>query len=227
MKWIRAEGIKFKYIFPTDDIMKKNLLKNILADGKLIINQSDKSIIISGDRTLMQRDITLYQMLQNGDNSRLIILKTIKFFKARPFYRSIFRKLPFFKKRIAPRTYRDTIALLVWTKNDIDLMKLDQKIINNTFNDEDFRDSIIASVKRIVCSRGCYAEYMSVVFESFEFYLSNSPLYNTKLGTDLFEKKMAAFRGLRCPNCNTHFTILVAKILYKCKDKKFFFKTPN
>ncbi|SCC34349.1 hypothetical protein [Gilliamella intestini] len=197
MKWIKAEGVEFKYIFPND----KNFTEvEFLFKTKIIDSYYNMPLLRDNDLP-----DELYKIIQNGNNTRLAIFKRPQFPKNQ-------------KENI---TFYDAPYCIVWPNYDIDLNVLDQKVINDTFNDQDFINSIKTYIQRVVCFT-CHQEYVSLVIDPGAIYIildkSGKP-DSSKL--DLLEKKLHRVNLKKCPNCSSSFTIYVAKILYKCEDKKF------
>lgn len=189
MKWIKAEGVNFKYIFPEDNIMEEETLfkKNTIIDSYNIpvLRGSDLSY-------------DLYEILQKGDNTRLAIFKLPRFPKTK-------------ENNI---TFYDAPYCIIWPNNDIDLKELDRKIKNNTFGDEDFKHSIIAHVQKVFC-RNCHEEYVAIVVEPDNFYVvldDNGKIDISK--SDLFKRKQAIVKFGKCPNCNAPLGLYVVKFLY-------------
>lgn len=192
MKLIKAEDIDIYYVFPEDDFIKEEaaLFKtNIIANGSI---WSNRAMPRSGDYPL-----ELYDKLQNGDNTRLVICKLKPQLKGYPEF-----------------IYRS--CCLIWPKNDIDLKKLDQKVKNDTFKDEDFNTSLIAYVQIALC-RYCHDKYIAL-FTDYDMYFS---LRDNLTGLDLFKEKKPVLEIGKCPNCNETLGIYIPKFLYKIKDKEF------
>jgi hypothetical protein len=165
-----------------------------------------------------------YEFLQSGVNTRLAIFKR---------YRN---------RKLENATY-----CIVWS-DGFDLTKLDKKVESNCFNDEDFSCSIKTHVQRVFC-KDCKSEYMGLIADSSDIYIvqpENNYLdyrsvfeliknkinkyrfkkclnnqFDYGLGLELLDNKLKKYNFKKCPNCNSPFTIYVAKILYKCEDKKF------
>lgn len=191
MKWIKAEGVNFKYIFPEDNIMKE---EEKLFKKNTIIDMYNIPVLRGSDLSY-----DLYEILQKGDNTRLAIFK--------------FPRIP--KTKGSKITFYDVPFCIIWPNNDIDLNELDRKIKNNTFGDEDFKHSIIAHVQKVFC-RYCHEKYVAIVVEGDGLYvvLDDSGKIDTSSASDLFKRKRAILKFGKCPNCNTPLGLYVAKFLY-------------
>ncbi|OCG57201.1 hypothetical protein A9G42_07390 [Gilliamella sp. Nev6-6] len=192
MKWIKAEGVNFKYIFPNDDIMKE--------EGELFRT----NITLLGEK--INPSFDFYKTLQSGVNTRLAIFKNYRLKTLRGDY------IPLY----------DTPYCIIWP-DDVNLTELDKKVANGCFSDEDFSRSIRARMVKIVLCRNCRAEYMGLVVDSSEVYTveTEKTNFDYRLGSELLDKKIKNYKFKKCPNCNSPFTIYVAKIFYECEDKKF------
>jgi hypothetical protein len=190
MKWIKAEGVNFKYIFPNDDIMKEE---------EKLFKTNAVTDVYNNISLLRGRDLSfdIYKILQNGVNTRLAIFKR--------FRNRLFEIVPY---------------CIVWPDGDVDLTKLDKKVENDCFNDADFSSSIRVFVQRIFC-RNCKVEYIGLIVDYSDPYLVENESSQVKYYSvyELLDNKLKKHDFKKCPNCNSPFTIYVAKILYKCEDK--------
>lgn len=190
MKWIKAEGVDFKYIFPNDMLGQDCALFN----SKLFLRGCD-----------VPEDI--YKELQSGMDTRLAVFK---------------RPLP--QKTAGPIKnilIADTPYCLIWSENDINLKELDQKVKDGIFSDDDFYHSIRTHVHRVLC-RNCLNEYIALTVDQTDIYFSLDENGKPDKSTlHLLENKLGKQKLIKCPNCNTVFTLYVVKILYECKEHLF------
>ena len=191
MKLIKAEEIEFFYIFPEDDLIKEETT---------LIN----SLVIPNNRVnrLMGRyeSKQLIETLQNGTDTRLAIFKV----NAR------LATIPIKKEYDAYQTH-----CLFWTNKDINLKELDQKIKDDSYTDEDFRNAVIAKVQYAFC-RHCHNKYMALVYDE-EIYMSMYIPKRVPLN-DYYYKKIDMIKMIRCPNCNELIGLFVLRFFDKVED---------
>ena len=191
MKLIKAEEIEFFYIFPEDDLIKEETT---------LIN----SLVIPNNRVnrLMGRyeSKQLIETLQNGTDTRLAIFKV----NAR------LATIPIKKEYDAYQTH-----CLFWTNKDINLKELDQKIKDDSYTDEDFRNAVIAKVQYVFC-RHCHNKYMALVYDE-EIYISMYIPKRVPLN-DYYYKKIDMIKTIRCPNCNEFIGLFVLRFFDKVED---------
>ena len=191
MKLIKAEEIEFFYIFPEDDLVKEETT---------LIN----SLVIPNNRVnrLMGRyeSKQLIETLQNGTDTRLATFKV----NAR------LATIPLKKEHDAYQTH-----CLFWTNKDINLKELDQKIKDDSYTDEDFRNAVIAKVQYTFC-RHCRNKYIALVYDK-EIYISMYIPKHIPL-SDNYYKKIDMIKTIRCPNCNEFIGLFVLRFFDKVED---------
>ena len=190
MKLIKVEEIEFFYIFPEDDLIKEEttLINSLVTpDSQNRINRR------MGGYASKQ----LIETLQNGTDTRLAIFKV----NAR------LATIPIKKEYDAYQTH-----CLFWTNKDINLKELDQKIKDDSYTDEDFRNAVIAKVQYVFC-RHCHNKYMALVYDE-EIYISMYIPKRVPLN-DYYYKKIDMIKTIRCPNCNELIGLFVLRFFDK------------
>ena len=193
MKLIKAEEIEFFYIFPEDDLIKEETT---------LIN----SLVIPESQNCFNRRMggyaskQLIETLQNGTDTRLAIFKV----NAR------LATIPLKKEYDAYQTH-----CLFWTNKDINLKELDQKIKDDSYTDEDFRNAVIAKVQYTFC-RHCRNKYIALVYDK-EIYISMYIPKHIPL-SDNYYKKIDMIKTIRCPNCNEFIGLFVLRFFDKVED---------
>ena len=193
MKLIKAEEIEFFYIFPEDDLVKEEttLINNlIMPESQNCFNRR------MGGYASEQ----LIETLQNGTDTRLAIFKV----NAR------LATIPIKKEYDAYQTH-----CLFWTNKDINLKELDQKIKDDSYTDEDFRNAVIAKVQYAFC-RHCRNKYIALVYDE-EIYISMYIPKHIPL-SDNYYKKIDMIKTIRCPNCNEFIGLFVLRFFDKVED---------
>ncbi len=194
MKLIKAEEIEFFYIFPEDDLIKEETT---------LIN----SLVIPDSQNWFNRRMggyvseQLIETLQNGTDTRLAIFGI----NIRP---------PLKDNYDAYQTH-----CLFWTNKDINLKELDQKIKDDSYTDEDFRNAVIAHVQYAFC-RHCRNKYMALVCDDDIYTFLYIPIAVAKHVSfrEYCDKKLDMIEIGRCPNCNQWIGIYVARFFDKVED---------
>jgi hypothetical protein len=93
-------------------------------------------------------------------------------------------------------------SILFWNK-EVDLNKLDEKVINNAHTDADFENSIITRIQKTYC-RNCNNSYLTLIIDADLCYLF-SPNY--------YKEKKKSFKIYVCPNCRNSLRQEVVKFL--------------
>ena len=193
MKLIKAEEIEFFYIFPEDDLIKEETT---------LIN----SLVIPESQNCFNRRMggyaskQLIETLQNGTDTRLATFKV----NAR------LTTIPLKKEYDAYQTH-----CLFWTNKDTNLKELDQKIKDDSYTDEDFRNAVIAKVQYTFC-RHCRNKYIALVYDK-EIYISMYIPKHIPL-SDNYYKKIDMIKTIRCPNCNEFIGLFVLRFFDKVED---------
>ena len=193
MKLIKAEEIEFFYIFPEDDLIKEEttLINN------LVIPESQNCF---NRRMGGYASEQLIETLQNGTDTRLATFKV----NAR------LATIPLKKEYDAYQTH-----CLFWTNKDINLKELDQKIKDDSYTDEDFRNAVIAKVQYVFC-RHCRNKYIALVYDE-EIYISMYIPKRVPLSDNYYEK-IDMIKTIRCPNCNEFIGLFVLRFFDKVED---------
>ena len=193
MKLVKAEEIEFFYIFPEDDLIKEEttLINN------LVIPESQNCF---NRRMGGYASKQLIETLQNGTDTRLAIFKV----NAR------LATIPIKKEYDAYQTH-----CLFWTNKDINLKELDQKIKDDSYTDEDFRNAVIAKVQYAFC-RHCHNKYIALVCDD-EIYMYMYIPRRVPL-SDNYYKKIDMIKTIRCPNCNEFIGLFVLRFFDKVED---------
>jgi uncharacterized C2H2 Zn-finger protein len=102
---------------------------------------------------------------------------------------------------------KPVIDYLFWM-DDTNLIELDEKVLNNTFTDDDFVNSIRTGfIKNLRCSQCNHIYKGGLRVDSVLGYIGNLSLGRLKIN---------AFRGkdrfLKCPNCNGNFRQMILHI---------------
>ncbi len=194
MKLIKAEEIEFFYIFPEDDLIKEEttLINNLIMP-------ENRANLPMGRYASKQ----LIETLQNGTDTRLAIFRI-----------NTQLPLPLKDGYDAYQTH-----CLFWTNKDINLKELDQKIKDDSYTDEDFRNAVIAHVQYAFC-RHCHNKYIALVCDDdiymymyFSIALAKHISYK-----DYYYNKTGMIKIVRCPNCNELIGLFVLRFFDKVED---------
>ena len=194
MKLIKAEEIEFFYIFPEDDLIKEEttLINNLIIP-------ENRANLPMGRYASKQ----LIETLQNGTDTRLAIFRI-----------NTQLPLPLKDGYDAYQTH-----CLFWTNKDINLKELDQKIKDDSYTDEDFRNAVIAHVQYAFC-RHCHNKYIALVCDDdiymymyFSIALAKHISYQ-----DYYYNKTGMIKIVRCPNCNELIGLFVLRFFDKVED---------
>ena len=194
MKLIKAEEIEFFYIFPEDDLIKEEttLINNLIMP-------ENRANLPMGRYASKQ----LIETLQNGTDTRLAIFRI-----------NTQLPLPLKDGYDAYQTH-----CLFWTNKDINLKELDQKIKDDSYTDEDFRNAVIAHVQYAFC-RHCHNKYIALVCDDdiymymyFSIALAKHISYK-----DYYYNKTGMIKIVRCPNCNEFIGLFVLRFFDKIED---------
>ena len=194
MKLIKAEEIEFFYIFPEDDLIKEEttLINNLIMP-------ENRANLPMGRYASKQ----LIETLQNGTDTRLAIFRI-----------NTQLPLPLKDGYDAYQTH-----CLFWTNKDINLKELDQKIKDDSYTDEDFRNAVIAHVQYAFC-RHCHNKYIALVCDDdiymymyFSIALAKHISYK-----DYYYNKTGMIKIIRCPNCNELIGLFVLRFFDKVED---------
>ena len=194
MKLIKAEEIEFFYIFPEDDLIKEEttLINNLIMP-------ENRANLPMGRYASKQ----LIETLQNGTDTRLAIFRI-----------NTQLPLPLKDGYDAYQTH-----CLFWTNKDINLKELDQKIKDDSYTDEDFRNAVIAHVQYAFC-RHCHNKYIALVCDDdiymymyFSIALAKHISYK-----DYYYNKTGMIKIVRCPNCNEFIGLFVLRFFDKVEN---------
>lgn len=94
---------------------------------------------------------------------------------------------------------------LCWIKPK-DLDELDQKILDNTYTDEDFEYAI-----KTVYKNNIWCHNFNNYFKGFEVESGSPYLGNRELSKQKMEIIFKNHANLKCPNCNNSLRILILK----------------
>lgn len=114
---------------------------------------------------------------------------------------SNFSRLSLFSSILSPKIMMP--YALVWQSEKIDLMSLDERVLNDDFNDCDFKNSIRCYPHRTTCF-SCGSIYLTLNVDPADPYPGNK---------GLLEEKMKNIHFYSCPNCNASLRQLVIKII--------------
>ena len=190
MKLIKVEEIEFFYTFPEGDLIKEEttLINNlVIPESQNWYNRRLKGFASK----------QLIEIIQNGTDTRLAIFGI----NIRP---------PIKKEYDAYQTH-----CLFWTNKDINLKELDQKIKDDSYTDEDFRNAVIAKVQYTFC-RHCRNKYIALVYDK-EIYISMYIPKHIPL-SDNYYKKIDMIKTIRCPNCNEFIGLFVLRFFDQVED---------
>ena len=194
MKLIKVEEIEFFYIFPEDDLIKEEttLINNLIMP-------ENRANLPMGRYASKQ----LIETLQNGTDTRLAIFRI-----------NTQLPLPLKDGYDAYQTH-----CLFWTNKDINLKELDQKIKDDSYTDEDFRNAVIAHVQYAFC-RHCHNKYIALVCDDdiymymyFSIALAKHISYK-----DYYYNKTGMIKIVRCPNCNEFIGLFVLRFFDKVEN---------
>ena len=194
MKLIKAEEIEFFYIFPEDDLIKEEttLINNLIMP-------ENRANLPMGRYASKQ----LIETLQNGTDTRLAIFRI-----------NTQLPLPLKDGYDAYQTHS-----LFWTNKDINLKELDQKIKDDSYTDEDFRNAVIAHVQYAFC-RHCHNKYIALVCDDVIYMYMYFPIALAKHISyqDYYYNKTGMIKIVRCPNCNEFIGLFVLRFFDKVED---------
>ena len=194
MKLIKAEEMEFFYIFPEDDLIEEET--TLIND---LIMPENWANLPMGRYASKQ----LIETLQNGTDTRLAIFRI-----------NTQLPLPLKDGYDAYQTH-----CLFWTNKDINLKELDQKIKDDSYTDEDFRNAVIAHVQYAFC-RHCHNKYIALVCDDdiymymyFSIALAKHISYK-----DYYYNKTGMIKIVRCPNCNEFIGLFVLRFFDKVEN---------
>lgn len=99
------------------------------------------------------------------------------------------------------------VEYLCWIKPK-DLEELDQRVLNDTYTDDDFEFAIKTGYKGSIMCFECNSKFDGFEVEGGNPYLGNKGLFKEKM--ELMQKNKA---NLNCPNCNSSLRITILKFI--------------
>lgn len=96
--------------------------------------------------------------------------------------------------------------ILFWNKS-INLIELDNKVVNSTYSDFDFEDSILTRTQRTIC-KDCQKKYLTLIVDYNDFFVENP---------SFVKEKFKKFKVFTCPNCRNSLRQDVVKFLESAK----------
>ena len=113
---------------------------------------------------------------------------------------SKYARIAWFSSHFPP--FKDWAYILVW-QDDSDLIELERKIANGSYNDEDFSHAFRTEYHELKC-RQCGEKSGALVIDPGDPYPGN---------TGLHRQKIARLNVKVCPFCKSSFGQLVVKVL--------------